>query len=315
MYFVTMMSPQQFLDLASPISLEQLDASIDKKFNTGKGESGLKNELLKWDSELSIKGATAGLGRQPFLSIGYGSATNSSNIPMLKVGGHEGRHRARALQRLGIKQFPVVIEGKRSVIFDTEATYSDPAAKDISFDSLRVRDQSGKRFYDIGRTVGISKNNRPELRAMVDTATNPEMSQDIMFSKTDVPTGLEQTSVYLSGVKDDSKTFYSNFVDGFEKVKNLKTGDKIRVYDNSSKEELYQVALEFDVNGEFTKIEEFSKLWKSELESFYKEYNSLNELHQLLVKNGLSIKNPLTLNNWIKPDLALIPPAATPVPK
>ncbi|MDV7138240.1 DrmE family protein [Maribacter sp. TH_r10] len=88
----------------------------------------------------------------------------------------------------------------------------------------------------------------------------------------------------------------------FEKVKNLKTGDKIRIYDNSSKEELYQVALEFDVNGEFTKIEEFSKLWKSELESFYKEYNSLNELHQLLVKNGLSIKNPLTLNNWIKPD-------------
>jgi hypothetical protein len=220
MYFVTMMSPQQFLDLASPISLEQLDASIDKKFNTGKGESGLKNELLKWDSELSIKGATAGLGRQPFLSIGYGSATNSSNIPMLKVGGHEGRHRARALQRLGIKQFPVVIEGKRSVIFDTEATYSDPAAKDISFDSLRVRDQSGKRFYDIGRTVGISKNNRPELRAMVDTATNPEMSQDIMFSKTDIPAGLEQTSVYLSGIKDDSKTFYSNFVDGFEKVKN-----------------------------------------------------------------------------------------------
>lgn len=88
----------------------------------------------------------------------------------------------------------------------------------------------------------------------------------------------------------------------FEKVKNLKIDDKIRVYDNSSKEELYQVALEFDVNGEFTKIEEFSKLWKSELESFYKQYNSLNELHQLLVKNGLSIKNPLTLNNWIKPE-------------
>lgn len=88
----------------------------------------------------------------------------------------------------------------------------------------------------------------------------------------------------------------------FEKVKNLKTGDKIRVYDNSSKEELYQVALEFDVNGEFTKIEEFSKLWKSELESFYKEHNSLNELHQLLVKKGLSIKNPITLNNWTRPE-------------
>lgn len=88
----------------------------------------------------------------------------------------------------------------------------------------------------------------------------------------------------------------------FEKVKNLKTGDKIRVYDNSSKEELYQVALEFDTNGEFTKIEEFSKLWKSELKSFYKEHNSLTQLHKILVQNGLSIKNELTLNNWIKPE-------------
>lgn len=88
----------------------------------------------------------------------------------------------------------------------------------------------------------------------------------------------------------------------FEKVKNLKSGDNIRVYDNSSKEELYKVALEFDVDGEFTKIEEFSKLWKSELKSFYKKYNSLTELHQILVQNGLSIRNELTLNNWIRTD-------------
>ena len=47
-----------------------------------------------------------------------------------------------------------------------------------------------------------------------------DLQTDLMYSKTDVPAGLEQTSVYLSGVKDDSKTFYSNFVDGFEKVKN-----------------------------------------------------------------------------------------------
>jgi len=45
-------------------------------------------------------------------------------------------------------------------------------------------------------------------------------SPDIMFSKTDVPAGLEQTSVYLSGVKDDSKTFYNNFVDVIGKVFN-----------------------------------------------------------------------------------------------
>lgn len=103
---------------------------------------------------------------------------------------------------------------------------------------------------------------------------------------------------------DESKTVLLkiNKKERFEKVKNLKTGDKIRVYDNSSKEELYQVALEFDINGEFTKIEEFSKLWKSELESYYKEHSSLTELHKLLVQNGLSIKNALTLNNWIRPE-------------
>jgi hypothetical protein len=103
---------------------------------------------------------------------------------------------------------------------------------------------------------------------------------------------------------DENKTVLLkiNQKERFEKVKNLKTGDKIRVYDNSSKEELYQVASEFDINGEFTKIEAFSKLWKTELKSFYKEYNSLTELHQILVKNGLSIKNELTLNNWLNLD-------------
>lgn len=103
---------------------------------------------------------------------------------------------------------------------------------------------------------------------------------------------------------DENKTVLLNVnqKERFERVKNLKVGDKIRIYDNSSKEELYQVAVEFDVNGEFIKIEEFSKLWKEELKSFYEGYDSLTELHQILVQNGLSIKNELTLNNWIRPN-------------
>ncbi|MEE9430058.1 MAG: hypothetical protein V3V16_03395, partial [Melioribacteraceae bacterium] len=103
---------------------------------------------------------------------------------------------------------------------------------------------------------------------------------------------------------DENKTVLLKFnqKERFEKVKNLKSGDKIRVYDNSSKEELYQVALEFDINGEFRKIEEFSQLWKEELKTFYNGFNSLTELYQILVQNGLSIKNELTLNNWIRPE-------------
>ena len=56
-----------------------------------------------------------------------------------------------------------------------------------------------------------------------DAAFNPESttSPNLMFSKTDVPAGLEQTSVYLSGVKDNSKTFYNNFVGpGLDKLIN-----------------------------------------------------------------------------------------------
>jgi uncharacterized protein Usg len=99
---------------------------------------------------------------------------------------------------------------------------------------------------------------------------------------------------------DENKTVLLkiNQKERFEKVKNLTVGDKIRVYDNSSKEELYQVALEYDTDGEFTRIEEFSRLWKKELNQFSKKFHSLSELHNHLVTNGLSITNELTLRNW-----------------
>ena len=99
---------------------------------------------------------------------------------------------------------------------------------------------------------------------------------------------------------DENKTVLLkiNQKERFEKVKNLKVGDRIRIYDNSSKEELYQVALKYDTNGKFIKIEEFSKLWKSELNQFAKKFDSLSELHNYLKNKGLSIKES-TLKNWI----------------
>jgi len=103
---------------------------------------------------------------------------------------------------------------------------------------------------------------------------------------------------------DENKTVLLkiNNQERFEKVKNLTVGDRIRVYDNSSKEELYQVALHFDTDGEFSKIEDYSKLWKNELKIYYSKFNSLDELHKSLVNIGLSIKNEQTLHNWINPN-------------
>jgi hypothetical protein len=208
MHFVTMMSPQQFLDLATPISTKELDAKIDRSFNTEKGKSGLKDKLLKWDSELSRKSAAAGLGSQPFLSIRDS-----------KIVGHEGRHRARALQRLGIKQFPVVLTAKGS-IFDTNNI-------DLSFDSLEVTPEVGVGKTTIGRMVGISKNNRPELEAMVSPSVNPDMSQDIQFS---VPDGYESTGIFAPPSSATSKNLFEKFVDTFESFKNNPTGSLGDIY-------------------------------------------------------------------------------------
>jgi hypothetical protein len=110
---------------------------------------------------------------------------------------------------------------------------------------------------------------------------------------------FENNTETLELDENKSVLLKTNQKERFEKVKNLIVGDKIRVYDNSSKEELYQVALEFDTDGEFIKIEEFSNLWKSELKEFYLKFKSLDELHQHLVSKGLSIKNEFTLRNWI----------------
>jgi len=85
-------------------------------------------------------------------------------------------------------------------------------------------------------------------------------------------------------------------------VKNLKLGQTIKVYDNTTKEELYKIAFKYDNDGVFNKIEYYSVLWKTELNKFSEKMDTLSNLFSKLSQQGLSIKSELTLNNWKKPE-------------
>jgi len=105
-------------------------------------------------------------------------------------------------------------------------------------------------------------------------------------------------------VLDENKTVLLKAKNGErpEKVKNIKVGDKIRVYENSSKESLYKIALEADNEGHFKEIEQASKIWKTALNQFSKNFMSITDFLKYLNKNGLSITNEITLRNWINPE-------------
>src|SRR5690606_8959392 len=87
-----------------------------------------------------------------------------------------------------------------------------------------------------------------------------------------------------------------------EKVKNLKENDIIRLYENTTKEELYKIAIESGDEEKFLEIESLSKLWKSLLSVYTFKFSSLTDFLKFLNEKGISISNENTLRNWITPE-------------
>ena len=83
-----------------------------------------------------------------------------------------------------------------------------------------------------------------------------------------------------------------------EKVKNLKSGDSVRIYDNVSKDTLYEIALEADKDGHFRQIEQCSNLWKMSLSKYSDKFASLDEFLAHLQGKGMSILSEATLRSW-----------------
>jgi len=96
-----------------------------------------------------------------------------------------------------------------------------------------------------------------------------EQSEDVKTNP-DFTSNYESHLAYFLTFEDDSESLELdenkavllniNGKERDEKVKNLKSGDKIRVYDNSTKDELYNIALKSDDTGKFKEFEKFSNL-------------------------------------------------------
>lgn len=99
-----------------------------------------------------------------------------------------------------------------------------------------------------------------------------------------------------------------------EAVSNLITEDRIRVYENTSKESLFEIASESDEKGILIEIIEYSKLWKQCLIDYYNTKQSIsfsaNELLEELQKNGAKLQIS-TLKKWLNIDDKVLFPSQT----
>ena len=90
------------------------------------------------------------------------------------------------------------------------------------------------------------------------------------------------------------------------KTYNLLKGDIVRIYNNLSKDKLFEIAAGEDSNGRFAEIIELSQLWKKELRSYYasnitrNKYYDAPELLQALKAKGATITNTITINKWLE---------------
>lgn len=92
------------------------------------------------------------------------------------------------------------------------------------------------------------------------------------------------------------------------KVSNLIQNDRVIIYNNLSKEKLFDIAAQQDSEGRFTKVDNDSKIWKSALlkffnrrvdaNLFYSELDLMDELRHF----GLTITNPFTIKKWLTAD-------------
>ena len=224
-YYVATMSPQQFLDLANPVltsasqklNLKALDDTINAK------------GIIKWvnqnDNDL----------RNPY-NVPYLEFELSENLRgMPQIKEHEGRHRARALQRLGITQMPVLMIGpSRSVAPDnTDRRFPKRVAvPEMAGREFASQEYSRSLPIQIENIISIESKNEAAIRELIDFNVNSQVSPNIQFSREAPPGGVNPAQSrallkYAGDLQQKLPLPTKDYIDGvWQKVLELPTSIK-----------------------------------------------------------------------------------------
>jgi hypothetical protein len=171
---------------------------------------------------------------------------------------------------------------------------------DRTIQEFRSADREELSGIKYPETQNINKENIDEwIKFLID-------SESFKFSK------KEEIRYEISFIEDakkikqrESKNVY---VEGYEEhhkeIRELKKGDKVRIYQNPDIEILHEIIKMTDEKELFSRVENFSQLWKSCLKNYLNAKGSnytINDLFEELALQGLSVSIN-QLENWLHLD-------------
>ena len=104
--------------------------------------------------------------------------------------------------------------------------------------------------------------------------------------------------------RESKSVFVDECEEHYKEVRQLKKGDRVRIYQNPDKETLHDIIKMTDEEELFSRVDYFSSLWKNALREYYSSKFfgfQFDNLFEELKKNGLSVEMH-RLESWMKQD-------------
>lgn len=104
--------------------------------------------------------------------------------------------------------------------------------------------------------------------------------------------------------RESKKVFVDEYEELYKEISQLKKGDKVRIYRNPDKETLHDIIKMTDEKELFSRVDNFSSLWKNALRNHFSSKGAdyhFDLFFEELKENGLSVDKP-RLEYWLKED-------------